>query len=144
MVTNSDHDLQDVIEANARFYRAFESLDIELMAEVWARGEHVKCVHPGWGLLSGWDAVKASWELIFSNTREIRFTLTEVRVHVRNPLAWVVLTENLMSRAQDDVTATSVLATNIYEKTDGAWKMIHHHASHVFSSRAALDPEVIH
>jgi hypothetical protein len=42
------------------------------------------------------------------------------------------------------VTATSILATNIFEKADGVWKMVHHHASHVFSSRAAFEREVTH
>lgn len=139
-----DQDLALVLEVNANFYRAFESLDIQRMATVWARGDHVRCVHPGWSLLSGWEGVKASWELIFSNTKEIRFTLTDVRVEIRGTMAWVILTENLLSQVQQDVTATSILATNIYEKINGIWQMVHHHASHVFSSRTASDKEVTH
>ena len=144
MTATPDQDVTQVLEVNANFYRAFESLDIQRMAAVWARGDHVRCVHPGWSLLSGWEAVKASWELIFSNTKEIRFTLTDVRVQIRGTMAWVILTENLLSQVQQDVTATSILATNIYEKTNGAWQMVHHHASHVFSSRTASDKEVTH
>jgi len=143
-MTTIEQDIAKVLEANANFYRAFESLDILRMAAVWAKGDHVNCIHPGWSLLSGWDSVKASWEMIFSNTKEIRLTLTDVRVQIRGPLAWVVLTENLLSHVQQDVTATTLLATNIYEKTDGIWQMIHHHASHVFSSRAASDSDVTH
>ena len=144
MMAKPDHDLTQVLEVNANFYRAFESLDILQMAAVWAKGDHVRCVHPGWSLLSGWESVKASWELIFSNTKEIRFTLTDVRVQIRGTMAWVVLTENLLSQVQQDVTATSILATNIYEKTHGIWQMVHHHASHVFSSRTVSDKEVTH
>lgn len=144
MMATPDQDLTLVLEVNANFYRAFESLDIQQMAAVWARGDHVRCVHPGWSLLSGWEAVKASWELIFSNTKEIRFTLTDVRVQIRGTMAWVILTENLLSQVQQDVTATSILATNIYENTNGAWQLVHHHASHVFSSRMASDKEVTH
>ncbi len=143
-MTALDPDVVQVMEANANFYRAFESLDIGRMEAVWAKGDHIQCVHPGWSVLTGWSAVKASWEMIFSNTKEIRFTLTDVLVRVKSPLAWVVLTENLLSHVEQDVTATSVLATNIYEKTDGIWKMVHHHASHVFSSRVAFNKEVTH
>jgi ketosteroid isomerase-like protein len=32
------------------------------------------------------------------------------------------------------VTVTSVLATNIFERGDGGWRLIHHHASHVVGS----------
>jgi ketosteroid isomerase-like protein len=143
MTTPEQEQLQ-VLEVNANFYRAFESLDIQRMVAVWARGDNIKCIHPGWSMLSGWEAVRASWEMIFSNTKEIRFTLTDVRVQIRGPLAWVVLTENLLSQVQQDVTATTLLSTNIYEKTNAIWQMVHHHASHVFSSRTGSDKEVTH
>lgn len=144
MMATPDQDQVQVLEANANFYRAFESLDIQRMAAVWAKGDHVECIHPGWSLLSGWGAVKASWEMIFSSTKEIRFTLTDIRVQIRGPLAWVVLTENLLSQVQQDVTATRLLATNIYEKADGIWQMVHHHASHIFSSRTGSEKELTH
>ncbi len=61
-------------QANARFYQAFETLDLAQMDLVWSHDEHVKCVHPGWPILIGWDAVRSSWEAIFENTAEMRFT----------------------------------------------------------------------
>jgi ketosteroid isomerase-like protein len=120
-----------VEEANRRFYRAFEALDLAEMEKVWVHDDHVKCVHPGWPLLTGWDAVRASWEAIFSNTGEIRFSLAEVQVAMRGPLAWVTCTENILSQARGRVSVTSVLATNLFELSADGWLMIHHHASHV-------------
>jgi ketosteroid isomerase-like protein len=119
----------DVEEANARFYRAFETLDIAEMDQVWAHGEHARCVHPGWPLLSGWDAVRTSWETIFANTEEMRFTLSDVNVNVRGPLAWVTCTENILSDVQGRVTVTSILATNLFERGADGWRLVHHHAS---------------
>ena len=52
-------DLAEVEQANARFYQAFETLDLARMDQVWAHGEHVQCVHPGWPLLVGWAAVRS-------------------------------------------------------------------------------------
>ena len=75
-----------VEEANARFYRAFETLDVREKDEVWAHGEHVRCVHPGWPPLCGWDAVRESWRTIFANTEEMRFTLSDVTVNVDGAL----------------------------------------------------------
>jgi ketosteroid isomerase-like protein len=119
----------DVEEANARFYRAFETLDITEMDQVWAHGAHARCVHPGWPLLSGWDAVRASWETIFANTEEMRFTLSDVNVNVRGALAWVTCTENILSDVQGRVTVTSILATNLFERDADGWRLVHHHAS---------------
>ena len=128
-----DDEIGEVEEANARFYRAFENLDVREMEAVWAKGEHVKCIHPGWGLLVGWEAVRASWETIVKNTAEIRFTLSDVSVQLAGDLAWVTCTENILSQVRGNISVTSVLATNLFEREAGGWLMIHHHASHVFA-----------
>ena len=79
---NPDEERAEVEEANARFYRVFETLDLRQMEEIWAHGEHVRCVHPGWGLLAGWEAVRDSWEAIFKNSEEMRFSITDVNAYV--------------------------------------------------------------
>jgi len=122
-----------VREANERFYRAIESLSIGAMDVVWAHGDHVQCIHPGWDLLVGWDAVRRSWEIIFKNTIEIRFTLGDVRVRIEDAMAWVTCTENILSQSRGNVSVTSALATNLFERHAGEWRLIHHHASHVFA-----------
>ncbi len=120
-----------VKDVNRRFYEAFESLDIKRMEGIWLREDYIKCVHPGWALLSGWDAVMESWRRIFENTEQMRFTLTDVQVREQDGLAWVTLYENLASRLQGQTNAAVVLATNIYEQRPDGWFMIHHHGSPV-------------
>ena len=123
--------IDEVVEANARFYRAFEALDIAEMDRVWAHGEHVKCVHPGWPLLTGWEAVRESWATIFENTAEMRFTLSNVKPTVGDDLAWVTCTENILSDVGGRVSVTAILATNLFERDGAEWRLVHHHASHV-------------
>jgi ketosteroid isomerase-like protein len=129
-----------VREANARFYRAFESLTLDEMDAVWADGDHVACVHPGWPRLTGWQAVRESWGAIFENTVEMRFTITDVRVEVRADLAWVLCTENILSEARGGLAVTAILATNVFERRGGEWLLVHHHASHVLASPPAAEP----
>lgn len=124
-------DAADVEEANAGFYRAFETLDIAEMDRVWAHGDHVRCVHPGWPLLCGWDAVRSSWRRIFDSTAEMRFSLSDVTVNVAGDLAWVTCTENILSEVGDRVSVTTLHATNLFERTPAGWRLVHHHASHV-------------
>ena len=121
----------EVVEANARFYRAFETLDIAEMDRVWSHGDHVKCVHPGWPLLSGWDAVRESWARIFENTEEMRFTLSNVQAMVGGDLAWVTCTENILSETGGRLSVTAILATNLFERDGADWRLVHHHASHI-------------
>jgi len=128
--------VEQVAEANARFYRAFETLDLPVMETVWAHGEHVRCVHPGWPLLVGWAMVRASWETIFTHTGEIRFTLSDIRPSSYGDLAWVTCTEHILTEHQDRIAVTAVLATNLFERDGDRWRMVHHHASHIFGPPA--------
>jgi ketosteroid isomerase-like protein len=126
-------DVGEVEQANARFYQAFETLDLARMERVWAHDEHVKCVHPGWPILIGWEAVRSSWATIFENTGEMRFTLSDVRASARGDLAWVTCTENIFSEVHGRLAVTSVLATNLFERGPDGWRLVHHHASHVLT-----------
>jgi len=140
-VPSQDTVMAQVKRANERFYRAFESLDIEQMAAVWIHAERAKCVHPGWDLLSGWEAVYQSWAAIFVNTDYMRFVITDVSVHLYGHVAWVTCVENL----SDSVAAaeiTRILATNVYEKSDDDWFIVHHHASPILRPLPSFEEEV--
>lgn len=130
----SDDALVEVEEANSRFYRAFETLDLAQMDAVWAHTERAQCIHPGWPLIVGWGVVRSSWETIFANTTEMRFTISDSRVGGTADLAWVTCTENILSDVQGRVSVTSLLATNIFERTADGWRMLHHHASHILGT----------
>jgi ketosteroid isomerase-like protein len=118
-------DLDAVRRANQDFYQAFESLDLERMSEVWAHEGQVTCAHPGWPLAEGWIPVKLSWETIFENTAQMKFSIENVKVDVRGELAWVVCVERMASDRQ----AGALLATNVFRRDAGRWLMVHHHAS---------------
>jgi ketosteroid isomerase-like protein len=129
----TDDPRQAVQEANKRFYRAFESLDLTQMEEIWAHGSHVACVHPGWSWLHGWEEVRQSWAAIFQSTTEMRFTITDVRVEVRGGLGWVHCTENILSETRGSLSITAILATNVFERQGARWRLVHHHASHILA-----------
>ena len=134
-------DLAAVHAANVRFYRAFESLTLADMERLWAHTSYVACVHPGWQRLVGWEAVRESWDAIFRNTVEMRFTITDVRVEMRGDLAWVLCTENILSETRGNLAVTAILATNVFERHDPAWLMVHHHASHILASPETRDAD---
>jgi ketosteroid isomerase-like protein len=122
---------KQVAAANENFYRAFESLDIQKMADVWLREPYIVCVHPGWNILRGWEPVIESWRRIFENTSNIRFLLSDVSVRMQGSIAVVTLYENLSNAADAGSATTVVAATNVLEKRPEGWRMIHHHGSPV-------------
>jgi ketosteroid isomerase-like protein len=121
-----------VVTANDRFYRAFESLDIKEMEEVWSTDGSVQCIHPGWGLLSGWADVRDSWVRIFNNTSAMSFTPHVLHVSVEGPIAWVVCLEDIDTRHGDTEHNSQVLATNVFKRVDDRWLLVHHHTSPIF------------
>jgi ketosteroid isomerase-like protein len=128
-----DDEVAEVEEANARFYRAFEALDLAEMDLVWAHGEHVRCIHPGWAMLEGWEAVRQSWEAIFKDSREMRFSLSDVQARVLGDLGWITCAENILSQVRGNIAVTTLIATNLFERRGPGWRMVLHHASHILT-----------
>ena len=128
-----EEEAAEIEETNARFYRAVESRNLDAMDAVWLHADYVRCVHPGWALLSGWGTVRQSWTAIFKDTRELRFTLSDVQIQVEGGLAWVTATENILSQSQGNISVTAVLATNVYERRGTRWRMVLHHTSHILT-----------
>src|ERR1700689_1181033 len=134
----SDRDA--VLKANDAFYRAFESLDLERMERLWLRDHRIACVHPGWRRLTGWGPVMTSWERIFQSAFEMKFELRDEAVTVRGDLAVVLVEEVLTQRGYDGASRSQVIATNVFERADGAWLMTLHQGSPIFSPPAAEPP----
>jgi ketosteroid isomerase-like protein len=128
-------DDDEVRRVHQRFYRAFESLQLDQMDAVWAHDGQVVCVHPGWPPAVGWPSVRASWEIIFRNTDRIRFEVTDERIDVRGELAWVVCIELVRSGGGQG----AVLATNVLRRGPDGWKLVHHHGSQFVPPQLEVD-----
>ena len=115
--------------ANESFYRAFAGLDFEAMDRIWARASPVSCIHPGWALLCGRDAVLASWRGIFQGTKAIEFSLFHPKFFVSGHVAWVVLTEEIRAFQDEQRVHAYAQATNTFVWEDGEWRLVHHHSA---------------
>lgn len=117
--------------ANRAFYRSFEALDLDAMGRVWADDDEIQCIHPGWELLTGRECVMRSWELIFANTNSIRFDVTDLTLKIAGDMAWITAIENILSDAGGSRFRSQAVATNLFSRRDGEYRMILHHASPV-------------
>ena len=122
-------DPEQVVEANLKFYFALESLDIDLMDEVWATDASAICIHPNWTRLAGWENIRSSWEQIFRNTSFMRVDVSEVSVEVQGQTAWVTCLENITTANGDQMRRAQAYATNIFIYEDERWLLVLHHAS---------------
>lgn len=120
-----------VAEANSKFYDALEGSDLGAMEEIWYQTDWVKCVHPGWELIVGWEAVRDSWKRIFESAGGMRVSAKNVRIQVSGSFAWVCCSEHLAvfrNNSSAPISAETI-ATNLFQLVEGSWLMVLHHAS---------------
>ncbi len=132
MTKAPDQDVNEVREANDAFYRALSDKDLEAMVALWAHEPGVRCIHPGWDMLEGWEKVRESWELIFRNPSRLTVTASEVTVRQADGMAWVSCLETIRAGQ----ATTLARSTNLFLRTPDGWKMILHHASQVSPAAA--------
>ncbi len=121
-------DVDAVAEANAAFYAAFESRDLDRMSDVWEHSDRVSVVHPGWPVLRGWGAVSGSWFALFGGPQHLQFILTNQAVATAGDVGWVTVDENLLD---GDAIGGTVAALNVFVRTDDRWLLVAHHGSPV-------------
>jgi len=112
--------LKQVLEVNRAFYDAFAAGDFLTVKQTWSRSDQITVIHPGSVALHGYEAVMASWELIFKNSGPHQIKCTNERVYLTADSAYVVCNE-VFPEGQ-------LVATNIFVIEDGLWRMVHHQA----------------
>jgi ketosteroid isomerase-like protein len=131
-VTASDYEIRKgAARANRDFYRAIERADLKAMGALWLRDERVKCVHPGWGLLRGFEEVMSSWEAIFQSPERLQFEVSDLEIEIAGDTARATNVERISGTAREtgQQRSSEAVATNVYERVDGVWRMTLHHAS---------------
>lgn len=120
---------QQLLAANARFYTALTEADLVAMTDLWLHGPVTECIHPGWDRLRGWPAIQQSWAQIFQYQGPLPVQASDLSVHWQGDIGWVTCYENITQQAGDNLQISQMLATNVFERVDGQWRMVIHHAS---------------
>lgn len=107
------------LDANRDFYAAFATGDFGAMDRLWAHSDAV-CIHPGWPVISGRNAVMQSWQAILRSPPPV--ICEQAACHILGDVALVTCTERI-----EQVTLS---VTNLFTFEAGAWRMVHHHAGH--------------
>lgn len=114
---------QAALAANEEFYAAFTARDASRMDVLWARGTGVTCIHPGWRPLVGRDEVMASWDAILANPAQARVVAGGASVTLMGDVATVL--------CREFVAGSALVATNVFVREAGSWRITHHHSSPV-------------
>ena len=115
-------------DAASAFYQAFEGQDIDAMMATWADDEDIVCVHPGGARVVGFDAVRATWEQLFTGDTKLSFRLEHVVMIETVGLAMQSAVEHV-SLGSDGTPRGAAICTNVFLRTPSGWRMVMHHAS---------------
>src|SRR4051812_47246181 len=123
---------------NTPFYESFEAGALDTMQDLWLDAADTLCVRPGAPPVRGTGPINRSWALIMANTPYIQFFLTDVEVSVWADVASVTCTENVLTGDEttgpDAFGGAKAVATNVFVRTPGGWRLWIHHASPVLSA----------
>jgi ketosteroid isomerase-like protein len=123
---------REVLAVNEAFYRAFATRELADMERLWAASAEVTCIHPGWNAVRGREPVLASWQSILSSPNSPAIAAANATAHVLGEAAYVICEEH--------INGAVLIATNIFVREAGEWKLAHHQAGHLLARIQAPPP----
>lgn len=127
-MTNSSAQ-EAVLAANQAFYNAFSHRNIREMTPLWWQGSTSLCIHPGGQVITGWNAIQASWDTIFRNTDSFEIDIEIIKVEIDQAIAYVVVQETVLQSSRGRKVKAPSIATNIFQKMAQKWYLVSHHGS---------------
>ena len=124
-------DLSQPLQALAQFYRAFNSYDIQMMAENWAStDESIVMDNPVGGIRRGWPEIRAVYEKIFhTGGATVKVEFYDYTLHNVGEVFWVVGRERGTSQRDGRSLRLAIRTTRLFRRINGRWRQVHHHGS---------------
>ena len=124
------------MNANELFYQALANGDYASMEPLWSGSDDVVVIHPGWPALHGREAVMDSWRRILTGTSTRAIFCRDARCYLMDKMAFVVCSESFPEG--------ELVATNIFIKEDGEWKIVHHQGGSIQMVADDTAGEILH
>ena len=98
------------------------------MNNVWSHSAGVTALHPIGDRDLGWDAVNGSFDQVAQMASAGKIGIEDQHIQVVGDTAWEVGIESGQATLAGEKTPIRHRVTNIYQRENGAWKMVHHHS----------------
>lgn len=110
-----------VLAVNEAFYAALRAGDFVAMDRLWSQRKSVAVYHPRWRGIDGREAVMESWYKIMTIG-------VPPPVYPQQPTVVLALA-SAMIICEEKIDDARLIATNVFVKERGGWRMTHHQAS---------------
>jgi ketosteroid isomerase-like protein len=134
----------EVLAATLRFYRAIEDIvdgrGVGAMKEAWHHGPRVTSSHPTGEWANGWDEVSATWDVFasFGKKGNGGTQIRDIKVYLFGDVAYTTS----VFIASPTWGGAKLNCTNVLQRIDGVWKVIHHHPDRAPSMEASMEKMV--
>ncbi|MCA3178735.1 MAG: nuclear transport factor 2 family protein [Burkholderiaceae bacterium] len=113
--------------AERAFYAAMADGDLDRMMALWADDDAAVCNHPGGPRLIGREAILASFRDIFAGGG-VRIAVAGVHAWLNGDVAVHSLIERIAVDGRGGTETVEVVATNVFVRSGGGWRILVHHA----------------
>jgi ketosteroid isomerase-like protein len=113
--------------AERAFYAAMADGDLDRMMALWADDDAAVCNHPGGSRLIGREAILASFREIFAGGG-VRSAGAGVPAGRIGDVAVHSLIERIAVDGRGGTETVEVVATNVFVRSGGGWRILVHHA----------------
>ncbi|MEX0720578.1 MAG: nuclear transport factor 2 family protein [Balneolaceae bacterium] len=125
---------EQIIQAWEQGGNALENNDWETYSEYWAHTDYIQIIHPKekeW--LQGWDIIGQSYKDFLEQGLNIQAESSDVNIQISSgaKMAWLTCKTKIKMIAEDTLEFES-WQTNIFEKIEGEWRLVHGHASNLY------------
>jgi ketosteroid isomerase-like protein len=122
--------VEEVREASKKFYERLNRMangETNTFADVWSQNESATAMHPIGGRDVGWKEVENSFNQVAGVASDGKVELKDQLIRVLGDAAFEVGIEKAQFKVAGMEVNAEIRVTNIYQKENGSWKMVHHH-----------------
>ena len=122
--------VEEVREASKKFYERLNRMangETNTFADVWSQNESATAMHPIGGRDVGWKEVENSFNQVAGVASDGKVELKDQLIRDLGDAAFEVGIEKAQFKVAGMEVKAEIRVTNIYQKENGSWKIVHHH-----------------
>jgi hypothetical protein len=129
----TDAGVAAVTAANNAYYSALSTLDPAAMEKAWARESYIANVGPFAKTIQiGSSAVQDNFKTFVPSVAQLVVKPSDTQVRINGDVAWTIGRETAVGKLKNDASLSGEnFVSNVFEKKDGRWLMVLHHAQRV-------------
>jgi hypothetical protein len=122
-------DLSMPEQALSQFYHAFNSRDMEMMAQNWAQADDIVMDNPLGGIKRGWSEIQPVYARILEGPAQVYVEYYDYTLHETGEVFYTGGRERGYLRSGSVDLTLAIRTSRLFRRIDSCWRQVHHHGS---------------